>query len=136
MKKLAVLLLTVMMIPAVQSCKKKQKEPEPSAKELITKDDWMLTKRKLYDSNGNLITSENPNFRWVFAPTQDFYFYDNAGDLYLYGTWELLNDDSKIHLVTHGGGIDVTLDIDELTGDKFTMSHPYGSGKEVLYLER
>ena len=124
------------MIPAVQSCKKKQKEPEPTAKELITMDDWTLKNRKVYDSNDNLIIDENPNLRWVFSPSNDFYFYDSAGDIYLYGTWELLDDDSKIRIMEHGGGIDVTLDIDKLTNDEFTISHPYGSGKEVLYLER
>ncbi len=136
MKKLVVLLLTLVMIPAVQSCKKKEKAPEPSAKEILTKDDWTLTKQDIYDSNGNLVGSNSYNFRWVFSPSNDFFYYDNMGDLYTYGTWELLDDDTKFHMVEHGGGFDITFDIDKLTESEFVISHPYGTGKEVLHFER
>ena len=136
MKKLIVILLALAMIPAVQSCKKKQKEPEPSAKELITMGDWTYKKRKVYDSNNNLISSTNDNEKWVFSTSNDYYFYDNAGDIDEYGTWQLLDDDSKIRFIEHYGIYDETLEIIELTEDKFTIRNEISGSKFYFYLER
>ncbi len=136
MKKIFVLLLALAMIPAVQSCKKKEKEPEPSAKELITMDDWTWVKREMFNNAGDLIISVNPNTKWVLTSSNDFYFYDSSGDLLQYGTWQLLDDDTKIRFIEHNGSYDNTYEINELTEDSFKFSGIFSGNKHVYYLER
>ena len=135
MKKFVVLMLTLVLIPSIQSCKKKE-EPKPSAKELITKDDWTVVKLEFYDANGNLTNTYNYHNKWVFVPSMDYYMYDDSGDLQSYGTWSLLDDDSKIRFQEHAGIYDYTFDIDKLSDNEFQFSMTGSSGKVVYYLSR
>ncbi len=136
MKKLVILFLAIAMIPSIQSCKKKE-TPKPSAKELITKDDWTVVKFEFYDVNGNLTNTQNYHRKWVFSPSMDYYIYDDSGDLDDYGTWGLLDDDSKIRLLQHAGNYDYTFDIEKLSDNEFQFSLTVSSsGKGIYYLSR
>ena len=134
MKKSLIILLAIALIPSFQSCKKKE-EPKPSAEELITQDDWIMYKIEMYDANGNLTNTVTANNKWVFAPSKDYYYYDNSGNLNDYGTWSLSDNDSKITLNSHDGSV-YPFDIDKLTKNEFDLVLSGSSGKWILYLKR
>lgn len=135
MKNGPVLLLAFLMFPVLQSCKKKE-TPKPSARELITRDDWTWVKFEFYDNNGNLTSHTEPHTKWVFAPSGDYYVYDLGETIYQYGTWQLLDNDTKIHIVEHAGSYDYTFDIDTLTENKFTITYTVTTGHGAYYFER
>ncbi len=135
MKKFVVLLLALALIPSIQSCKKKE-EPKPSAKELLTQDAWYHFKNETYDSNGNLTNSQTRNNKMVFAPSNDYYYYNNTGQISEYGTWRLTDNDTKIEMLEHSDTQAASFNIDKLTESEFTISIAFGSVKYVLYFKR
>lgn len=134
MNKLVVFLLAIALMPSLQSCKKKE-EPKPTAKELLTKADWTHIKNEIYDANGNLIITITLNNKMVFSPSGDYYYYNSSGNIYEYGTWSLLDDDTKIQLTEHGGQ-PRTFDIEKLTETEFNISLSGNTGKNILYFIR
>ena len=134
MKKLVVLFLAIALIPSIQSCKKKE-TPKPSAEELITKDDWTHIKNEIYDANGNLINTDTRNNKMVFSPSGDYYYYNISGNISEYGTWALLDDDTKIQMTDHGGQ-SRTFDIEKLGETEFNISFSDNTGKIILYFKR
>jgi len=135
MKKLVVFLLAIALIPSIQSCKKKE-EPKPSAKELLTKSAWHHVKNETYDSNGNLTNTQTKDNKMVFTPSNDYYYYNNAGQIIEYGTWRFTDDDTKIDFTEHGTTQAASFNIDKLTESEFTISIAFGSVKYVLYFKR
>ncbi len=136
MKKFVVLLLTLAMIPSIQSCKKKEETPKPTAKELLTKDDWRHVKTESYDTSGNLVNTQTLNHKVVFTVSGDYYYYNDSGDISDYGTWELLDDDTKILITHHSGGNNFTFDIEKLTENEFNFSITGSTGKYIFYHTR
>ena len=136
MKKLVIFLLAIALMPSLQSCRKKE-EPKPSAKELITMDDWTFVKREIYDANGDLANTMTAHNKWVLTQSNDYFFYDNNGAIYDYGTWKLLDNDKKIEFIQHDAVYDQIFDIDKLTKSNFTFSITSNTGaKAIIYLER
>ena len=135
MKKFVVLLLALAMIPSIQSCKKKE-EPKPTAEEIITKDDWRHVKTESYDTSGNLVNTQTLNHKVVFTVSGDYYYYDDSGDISDYGTWELLDDDTKILITPHSGGNNFTFDIEKLSENEFNFSITGSTGKHIYYHTR
>ncbi len=135
MNKSLFILFLLAVLPSVQSCKKKETS-EPTAKELITRDDWTWVRFEFYDNNGNLTSETEPHTKWVFAPSGDYYIYDLGGTIYRYGIWQLLDNDTKIHIIEHSGSYDYTFDIETLTDSKFTLAYTVSTGHGSYYFER
>ncbi len=136
MKKILVLLFAIAMMPTLQSCKKDNEEPEPSAKELLTKDKWNFVKVESYDSSGNLTDTDTPDSKLILSPSDDYFFLDDNGDLTEYGTWKLKDNNSKFQFIEHNNVYDNTFDIEKLTDKKFNISVTDSAGKSILYFER
>ena len=134
MKKLVIFLLAIALMPSFQSCRKKEK-PKPSAKELITMDDWTFYKVEAYDANGNLVGTSSENNRVVFTPSGNFYVYGSSGSIGNYGTWELIDNDAKIKINNHNGTTWI-FEIEKLTDNEFDFSDSNGSGKNIYYHKR
>ncbi len=135
MNKSLFILFLLAVLPSVQSCKKKEAS-EPTAKELITRDDWTWVRFEFYDNNGNLTSETEPHTKWVFAPSGDYYIYDLGGTIYRYGTWQLLDNDTKLRLIEHSGSYDYTFEIDALSENKFTITYTVSTGHGSYYFER
>ncbi len=135
MKKLLVFLMALATISSFQSCKKKE-APKPSAKEIITKDDWRHVKTESYDASGNLVNTQTLNHKVVFTVSGDYYYYDDTGNISDYGTWELRDGDSKILIIPHSGGSSYTFDIEKLIENEFNFSITDSTGKYVFYHTR
>ena len=125
MKKIVVILFATVMISSFQSCKKKKEDPAPTAKELISEDDWTEVKVEHYDASGNLQYSNSVNNKVVFTPSGHYYYYDDTGNIVTYGTWELSNDNKKITI--RNTNFNQTYDIKKLTRNKFYFLHDYST---------
>ena len=133
MKKLVVFLLAIALIPSIQSCKKKE-ESKPTAKELLTKDAWRHVKVEFYNNSGNLVNTITLNNKMVFSPSGDYYYYNSSGNISEYGTWSLIDDETKIQMRDQGGQPGI-FDIEKLTETEFIISFS-DNIREVLYFNR
>ncbi len=78
------------------------------------------------DQDGTFLFNTTHNNKWIFASWGDYFFIDEMGAIYEYGTWEILDNDSKLHLSDNSLTNDCLYDI-EVTDDKFVFSRPYTS---------
>ena len=138
MKKLVILLLTLAVIPATQSCKKKKKNSGPSAEEILTDGDWNYTKEEYYDAAGNLTNTYQINHIVKFKSDGTYERYDANQQLLTSGTWELKDNDSKIRIVHSNGSFDTTFDIVKLEDSEFIYEwiNPQVGNKIKFYHER
>ncbi len=136
MKTIIVLLLAFTLMTSFQSCRKEEEPDKTTAKEIITNDSWTWVRFEFFDTDENLISETEPNTKWVFTPTNDYFIYDTGNFIYQYGDWQLLDNDSKVHIKEHSGLYDYTFDIDELTEKKFTLTYTVITGHGTYYFER
>ena len=136
MKKLVVLLLAVLLVPATQSCKKKAKDNGASKEKILTNGDWNYTKQAYYDANGNLTNTFQINHVVKFKSGGTYERYDGNGQLLDSGTWELKNNGAKIHI--HTSGYDENFDIIKLNNTEFIYqwTNSQAGNKIKYYLER
>lgn len=76
---------------ALYSCKKPACPPpeEPTPFEYLTEDSWKVEKFEDY-VNGNLVRLNpgDPDERFVFSPSKDYFYFDYYGNLQDYGRFE------------------------------------------------
>ncbi len=78
---------------SLTSCKKKEIEKErnlePTAKELISRGIWNYYLIETYDSSGNLRASNSLNYREEYTVSNNFYMYEDSSHLIYYGTYTI-----------------------------------------------
>ena len=132
-----------LMFISVYSCKKPACPPpeEPSQFDYLTEDYWKVDKFEEY-INGNLtrLNPGDPDERFVFSPSKDYFYFGYDGSLEDYGTFQFNSGDPSIIDLYLVNNRFYRLTVDKLTADTLQYETSFTrngqSYRWVYYLKR
>lgn len=121
MKKVIIIIISILLASAFYGCKKKEACPqkETTAKELLTMDEWRYISRKDYRDGVGMGITGYGNWSCVFAPSGDYYLIDGSNSLIYYGIYTFMEDREpfELYIKNHGDPQPVRYIVDTLTAD-------------------